>query len=349
MSCREFSRDGLRRLLAVTAMLLITPASVLAQNVAAAEGVVIEVDPSLPTHTLFHPKTDAGRKLPLIVWENGACLNDPTQYTPLLAQIAAHGYFIIAKGFKGGLPPAGTAPPAAMNLLKPVQLSAEAIATGQMPTGPLFSSPFVATKEPDDLMVKAIAWARKENQNPKSKYHNQIDTKRIGLTGYSCGGFTALQVAPLEKSVDSVLLFNSGTNPGWTMAQGKELLATVRPGVAVAWVNGGPSDIAYASGQRDWTLVPETMPAMHVEYDFKAPPDPTVMTGGHAVFWFSPQTAQYQALLATLATNWFDFTLRSSNNNARGYLFDKPCGFCADPLWSVQLKNWKTFVQPQAK
>lgn len=44
----------------------------------------------------------------------------------------------------------------------------------------------------------------------------------------------------------------------------------------------------------------------------QAPPNPTIMTGGHTVFWLSPQTAEYQAILATIATNWFDYTLRSS-------------------------------------
>jgi dienelactone hydrolase len=347
MPCNVFSRNGLRRLFAAAVIILIAPSGALAQIGAAEEGVAIEIDASLPTHTLFHPKIWAGRRLPLIVWENGGCMNDPTPYTPLLSQIASHGYFVIAKGFKGAPPP--SPPPAALMQMQPAQLSAEAIAAGQMPTGPIYPTLFKSGREPNDLMVKAIEWARKETRNPKSKYHNQIDTNRIGLTGYSCGGFTSLQVAPLEKSVASVIIFNSGTNPNWTMAQGKELMATFRPGVPVAWINGGPSDVAYVGGQRDWTLVPNTMPAMHVEYDFKAPPNPTIMTGGHVVFWRSPQTAEYQALLATMATNWFDYTLRSDNSKARAYLFDTPCGFCADPLWSVKLKNWKGFTQPPAK
>jgi dienelactone hydrolase len=355
--CHSFSRIGLRRLVAAAATILVASATAVAQNSdQVVEGVVIEIDPSLPTHTLFHPKSVAGHKLPLIVWENGGCQNDPTMYTQLLSQIASHGYFIIAKGFKGGHPPAPATPPSSANStppppltqMKPAQLSAEDIATGKMPTGPIFPSSFPVTKEPDDLMVKAIAWARTENQNAKSKYHDQIDTHHIGLTGYSCGGFTALQVAPLEKSVASLIIFNSGMNPTWTMAQGKEHMATFRPGVPVAWVNGGPSDVAYVGGQRDWTLVPDTMPAMHVEYDFQAPPNPTIMTGGHTVFWLSPRSAEYQALLATMATNWFDYTLGSSSK-ARAYLFDTPCGFCSDPLWSVKLKNWNAFTRPSAE
>jgi dienelactone hydrolase len=350
MLCTRFSRDGWCRFFAAASSILVAAASACAhaQNSAAVESVVIEIDASLPTHTLFHPKIEGGRKLPLIVWENGGCMNDPTPYTPLLSQIASHGYFIIAKGFKGA-PPPSPPPSAALMQMQPAQLSAEAIAAAQMPTGPIYPALFQTSKDPDELMVKAIEWARKETQNPKSKYHDQIDTNRIGLTGYSCGGFTSLQVAPLEKSVASVIIFNSGTNPTWTIAQGKELMATFKPGVPVAWVNGGPSDVAYVGGQRDWTLVPDTMPAMHVEYDFKAPPNPTIMTGGHVVFWRSPQTAEYQALLATMATNWFDYTLRSGNSKARAYLFDTPCGFCADPLWSVKVKNWKAFTPAPSK
>jgi dienelactone hydrolase len=342
-----FLRNGMSRPFAMAVTIFVAPASAPAQNEAAVGGVVIEIDASLPSHTLFHPKIEGGRKLPLIIWENGGCMNDPTPYTPLLSQIASHGYFIIAKGFKGA-PPASP-PPAALMQMRPAELSAEAIAAGQMPTGPIYPTGLQTGKVPDDLMVKAIGWAREETQNRKSKYRHQIDTNRIGLTGYSCGGFTSLQVAPLEKSVASVIIFNSGTNPNWTIAQGKELMTKFRPGVPVAWVNGGPSDVAYVGGQRDWTLVPDTMPAMHVEYDFKAPPNPTIMTGGHVVFWRSPQTAEYQALLATIATNWFDYTLGAGKSKAHAYLFDTPCGFCSDPLWSVKFKNWKAFTPPKAE
>ena len=50
--------------------------------------------------------------------------------------------------------------------MTPVQLGAEAIAAGQMPAGPIYPALFATSKEPDKLMINAIAWARKENQDP---------------------------------------------------------------------------------------------------------------------------------------------------------------------------------------
>lgn len=318
---------------------LVSVVSANAQTGTPANPVTIEVEATLPTHTLFYPASKAKQPLPLIVWENGGCANDPTGVTPLLSELAAHGYFVIAKGFKGGQAPR---PPGenASNRAPPPQwqgptLTPEAIAAGDMPTGQIFPSQGPFSKEPDELMLKAIAWARKQGEETKSRFHGQIDTNRIGLTGYSCGGFTALQVAPLEKSVASVIIFNSGMHPGWTLEQGRELASTFRPGMPVAWINGGTTDIAFVGGQRDWTLVKNTTPSLHAEYEFAS--------NGHGAFYASPAS---MTKLGVIATNWFDYTLRSGDAKARAYLLDKPCGFCSDALWSVKTKNWDAFTAP---
>ncbi len=60
-------------------------------------------DASLPTHTIYRPKDmaaavrDQGR-LPVIVYANGACLNNNVQMRLLLSEVASHGYLAIAIG-----------------------------------------------------------------------------------------------------------------------------------------------------------------------------------------------------------------------------------------------------------
>lgn len=60
---------------------------------------IMEVDPSLPTHTLYHP-TDlsAAGQLPVVVWGNGACWNVGNAFRWFLSDISSYGYFVIALG-----------------------------------------------------------------------------------------------------------------------------------------------------------------------------------------------------------------------------------------------------------
>jgi hypothetical protein len=56
-------------------------------------------DSTLPKHTLYAPKTPpAGTKMPVLVWGEGGCLNGETTYSPLLTEIASHGYLVLVNG-----------------------------------------------------------------------------------------------------------------------------------------------------------------------------------------------------------------------------------------------------------
>ena len=73
---------------------------------------IMEVDPSLPTHTLYHPEDlAASGQLPVVVWGNGACWNVGNAFRWFLSDISSYGYFVIAVGPIGERPMPIPTPP----------------------------------------------------------------------------------------------------------------------------------------------------------------------------------------------------------------------------------------------
>jgi hypothetical protein len=60
-------------------------------------------DSSLPRHTIFAPlEVPEGKKLPIMVWGNGACSGNGTYFRRSLWEAASHGIFVIANGNPNG-------------------------------------------------------------------------------------------------------------------------------------------------------------------------------------------------------------------------------------------------------
>lgn len=123
--------------------------------------VVMEVDPTLEGHTIYHPvdlsafpKKD---KLPVVLMSGPGCDDDGDSFRPFWTEIASHGYMVIATG-------------------EPVPEGVRA-AMG-------------ATTEED--MKAGLDWIISENERPESKYYQKVDTEHIALFGQSCGGVQAL-------------------------------------------------------------------------------------------------------------------------------------------------------------
>ena len=62
--------------------------------------VVRVEDPTLPGYTLYLPQrlTPAVGKLPIIAFANGVCRNTSIEFAAFLAEVASHGYLVIAIG-----------------------------------------------------------------------------------------------------------------------------------------------------------------------------------------------------------------------------------------------------------
>jgi hypothetical protein len=128
--------------------------------------VVVETNSAegIKEGTIFRPADlGPGKKYPILVWGEGACARNGLDNAASMAEIASHGYFVIADGTPNGT---GSRPMNANNL--------------------------------DEMGRPALAyvtWAVAENRKPCSEYYQSLDTSRIGSNGFSCGGLLAMGTA----------------------------------------------------------------------------------------------------------------------------------------------------------
>lgn len=265
-----------------------------------------EIDPDLPGYVVYRPQNLApfeGGSLGLFVWGNGACAADGTSARQHLAEIASHGYLVIAPGgWKSG--------PNAREPRDPPR----------PPDGP-FEFPTSVTD-----LAYALDWAIAENGRAGSRYLGLIDPEAIALGGFSCGGIQALRLAD-DPRIDTLVIQNSGIfidePPGGAsgeMAMGKDQLRAIH--TPVLYLLGGESDIAYANGTDDYARI-AGVPAMLVNI-------PT----GHGGTYAEPNGGK----AARIVVNWLEWQLRG--DAAAKADFACPDGsWCRDPAVSIERKN----------
>ena len=275
-----------------------------------------EETPSLPDHVVYRPAhLDAlgSTKLGLYIFGNGACSNDGASARLHLLEIASHGYLAIAPGrIRNG--PGATVPPS----------PAPAPAPRTLENGTLPSLPAPPTSYTD--LVSALDWALAVNDDPKSPYYQRVDPKAVAVSGYSCGGLQALQLAG-DSRVKTLVVMNSGIfNPGSAppiggMSQSKTLLATLH--TPTLYILGGKTDIAYANGTDDFARIG------HVPVFLG-----NVLNVGHGgTYW---ERNGGKAAVAVVA--WLDWQLRKDRSAAKMFV-GKDCGLCADAAWTVEKKK----------
>jgi hypothetical protein len=139
--------------------------------------VETNTDPGIKEGTIYRP-TDLGgaEKYPVFVWGNGACSQDGLSNTTAMAEIASHGYFVIADGTPKG-------------------------SGGRSQT-----SNWVAMGKP---LLAYVSWAISENGKSCSAYHDSLDTTKIASNGFSCGGLMAEGTAG-DARMTSVGITSSG-------------------------------------------------------------------------------------------------------------------------------------------
>jgi hypothetical protein len=273
-----------------------------------------EESTSLPDHVIYRPaQLDklGARKLGLYVFGNGGCSNDGASSRLHLLEIASHGYLAIAPGR------IRTGPGATVPVVAPPASPASAQGGGAPPRPP-------ATSSAD--LISALEWALKQNTDAKSPYYDKIDPEAVAVSGYSCGGLQALEVAH-DPRVRTVVVMNSGIfNPGTApaipgMNQQKSLLEALH--TPTLYILGGETDIAYANGTDDFKRIDKVPVFLG-----------NVLSVGHRGTYWEPNGGK----AATAVVAWLDWQLRSDREAARMFV-GKECGLCIDPAWSVEKKR----------
>ena len=264
---------------------------------------VKEVEAGLPAHVVYRPadlRSLGARKLGVLVWGNGGCSDDGASARFHLAEIASHGYLVIAPGEVRSGPGAVAAPPRAA---APRRLAVETT-EGEVRAG--------------------ITWALAENGRRGSPYYGRIDPKWVAVAGHSCGGLQALQIAG-DPRVHAVIVHNSGvftdgTNPIAGLTVDKSLLKTLH--TPVLYVLGGPTDIAYPNGTDDFRRI-DHVPAVLLN-----------LPVGHGGTFLEPDGGR----VAQVALAWLEWQLRGDTTAAKMFT-GKDCGLCADRQWTIERKG----------
>lgn len=190
----------------------------------------MEVDLALPDATLYRPKDLAAlgrRKLGVLIWGNGGCTNDGASARAHLAEIASHGYLVLAPG-------------------KPL-------------TGPLTLAGAPKPKEMTTQLADLRAllyWALAENGRPGSPYYRRIDPRAVAAAGHSCGGMQAIMLGD-DPRVRTVLIHNSGIFPNLPdnppLSMHRERLRGLHG--PVLFVLGGKSDVAWGFAESSYDAI----------------------------------------------------------------------------------------------
>jgi len=163
--------------------------------------------------TIFRP-TDLGgaTKYPIFVWGEGACAKNGLANTAAMAEIASHGYFVIADGTPNG--------------------SGNRAQDRSML--PAMAAPLIAY----------IDWAIAENDKPCSAYYQSLDATKVGANGFSCGGLMS------EGTAGDPRITTWGVNSSGLLSANSAFYKTIHTPVLI--VLGGSGDVAYPNGERDY-------------------------------------------------------------------------------------------------
>ncbi len=268
---------------------------------------------SLPDHVVYRPARldpfgkPGARKLGVYIFGNGACSNDGASARLHLLEIASHGYLAIAPGkIRNG--------PGAVSTPEPPPARPSPDQPGKLPTPPTTSA---------DLM-SALEWALAQNQDANSPLHGKIDSGAIAISGFSCGGLQALQIAG-DPRVKTLIVMNSGIFKDSTQGISgidvtKALLDRIH--TPTYYILGGETDIAYANGVDDFERI------NHVPVFLG-----NLLGVGHGGTYWNPNGGK----AATAVVAWLDWQLRGDTQAARMFTGDD-CGLCRDAAWQFKSK-----------
>ncbi len=183
-------------------------------------GVVIETnsDPGINQGTIYRPADLGGdARYPIFVWGEGACSRDGLSNATAMAEIASHGYFVVADGTPNG--------------------------SGNLA---MDRSNMEAMGAP---LIAYIDWAIAENEKPCSAYYRSLDTTKIASNGFSCGGLMA------QATVTDPRITTWGVTSSGMAGADQAFYEPIH--TPVLFVEGGVSDMAYEGALEGYENVSE--------------------------------------------------------------------------------------------
>lgn len=283
---------------ALFAALLLSPTVHAADPVGSGpERATTYTDKVLPSHTVYRPADLKGR-YPVVLWGNGSCVNSSFGYREFLAEIASHGFIVLA-------------------------------------IGPYRDSPAPREQRPDDpakwppfetrytQMLQALDWITAENSRKGSPFIGKVMVDKVAVMGHSCGGLQTVK-ASTDPRITTAVVLNSGmiTDDDQYMIR-HELKRSVldQMHAPIAYFIGGEKDIAYANSEMDWKdLETRRIPALNAQMDV-----------GHGATYSQPNGGPF----VTGPLAWLQWQLKG-DAKARAMFVGEKCGFCGGEQWKLR-------------
>jgi dienelactone hydrolase len=283
---------------------------------------IIEGDPGVSGHTIYRPEDlssfDQKNPLPIFAWGNGACMNSNTMYAPFLAEIASHGFLVVAIG--------------------PYSAEGSSARGGQ--GGGMMGGGMGGTKSAQ--LLEALDWATAENKRKDSKYYQKLNPSKFAVAGHSCGGMQALEVGA-DPRVSTTLPMDSGLFAGGAPKigvpkegapkEGAPKMGMALPTIGkdhlqklhspVLYIDGGESDMAYPNGEDDFSRI-DKIPIAIAHFD----------DVGHGGTYNQPNGGEF----GKVAVAWLKWQLKGDETVKK--MFSGPdCGLCKDTKWEYKKKK----------
>ncbi len=173
-------------------------------------------EPSLPDFVVYRP-LNIRRKLPVLIFCNGGCMDTSIGYENMLTDVASYGYMVVAVG----------------------EMQMFAQHENDRPT-------------PSSVVQKALDWVSKQTSDPASPYYDKIDAANIAAAGHSCGGAQVLANCG-DPRLKTYIILNAGMGK-MTMADAsaKSLRNLHGP---ILYLVGGQTDVAWKNAQMDYKAI----------------------------------------------------------------------------------------------
>ena len=347
---------------ALVMMAMATPAMAQTENVLLIENggtgpykAEMVSDASLPTHCIYRPQDlqqvlrEQG-KIPVILYANGACVNNNVEMRLLLNDLASYGYIAIAIGpydernvseqWKGVLmsaypdtkkecvlangevitkptPEQIAAHQAAEKARREAAQAAAAAAKKKSKKAEPAPEPFHTYPK---QMLEAMDWITDQNANPGSEYYHVIDLDKVAAMGQSCGGAQTLGVAH-DPRIKTCVMLNTGIGDMAMQGVDKEVLKSLH--TPMFYLIGGPVDVAFGNSAKDFERIQDLPVVMINTLD------------GHSGTYYEAHGGPY----AIAARKWLDWQLKGKVGQSALFLDDEY--FAKEhPEWTIVRKNF---------